>query len=67
VVLGETPRGVREDRLWWQTYSCPECMYVSLEPDLLWHLQTVHGRFLGTWSAWYYEEDDDEGEYEGSQ
>jgi hypothetical protein len=62
-----TPRVVREDRLLWMTYSCPECVYVSLEPDWLWHLQTVHGRFLGSWSASYDEEDDDEGEYEGSQ
>ena len=41
-------------------------MYLSIEPDWLWHLQTVHGRFLGSSSASYYE-DNNEGEYEDSQ
>jgi len=64
---GFCPGDARENRSYWMTFSCPECTYVSLEPDWLLHLQTVHGQFLGwaiPWSA--FEEDDDEGEYEGS-
>ena len=37
------PRGVREDRMMWLRYSCPECMYFSTEPDWLWHLQLCMG------------------------